>query len=78
MKREHLNELFLDLANVLGNLLCLYCLSCLGSNFTVYLLAPFNMTVMFLLYFVCRTTFGMLLEFDFTCFSPPFLLVFWW
>lgn len=24
MKREHLNELFLDLANALGNLLCLY------------------------------------------------------
>jgi len=24
MKREHLNELFLDLANALGNLLCHY------------------------------------------------------
>lgn len=55
MKREHLNELFLDLANALGNFLCLCYFSLVASlcsNFTVYLLAPFNMTVMFYIYFV--------------------------
>jgi len=31
MKREHLNELFLDLANAIGNFLCLYYLSWVSS-----------------------------------------------
>lgn len=49
MKREHLNELFLDLANALGKLLCLYCLFWLCSNFTMVVYAClFNLSVMFL------------------------------